>query len=36
LSFSGIGLGLPMDAGMLSHASFEISTFCSSFCSASF
>ncbi len=33
---SGIGLGLPMEAGMDSHASFEISTFCRSFCSASF
>ena len=31
-----MGLGLPMEAGIESHASLEISTFCSSFCSASF
>ena len=32
-----MGLGLPMDGReSTSHASFEISTFCSSFCSASF
>jgi len=31
-----MGLGLPMEAGMESHSSLEISTFCSSFCSASF
>src|SRR6266852_1515633 len=27
LSFNGMGLGLPMEAGMESHAAFEISTF---------
>ena len=36
LSLSGIGLGLPIAAGIASHASLEISTFCRSFCSASF
>ena len=36
LSLRGMGLGLPMAAGMESQASLEISTFCRSFCSASF
>ena len=31
-----MGLGLPIEAGIESHASLEISTFCRSFCSASF
>jgi hypothetical protein len=36
LYFSGIGFGLPIDAGIDSHASLAISTFCRSFWSASF
>ncbi len=36
LSLSGMGLGLPIEAGIESHASLEISIFCRSFCSASF
>ena len=36
LSLSGMGFGVPIEAGIESHASREISTFCRSFCSASF
>jgi len=36
LSLSGMGLGLPNEAGMESHAALETSTFWRSFCSASF